>query len=440
MNRAADSDISSARELLQSVQAYERATDNAKARLAGRFAPDFNIFDHLRRDEMGVSGVIAFLLDPNGNHGQHHTFLSLFCQQFAEEFDKHVSSETWKASTERQANGQRRIDICLESENSILAIENKPWAEDQEDQLLDYANYLERQNKKKWKLLYLSRSEPTVFSIPAAEREKLEQENLLLCTTFEAVENWLHRCAQACMAPNIRMFIEHFTDFVRVNINNRLSMLETQEMVASILLKDNASIESAFLVSSALDEMKRKLLGDLHAALDTGFRSHGFLLEWDHRFELGDWKSNCGFSVRLGGDKDDMYLRFEFNGPRLSVPFWGIVHSGKGDRNQSEPRQDSKGSPRWTEVRKIMDKAFPNGRDYSGWPWYTYSGVGELERCMGGKDLSWDKEPLPWIRIKDGTLPEAFVNRAVDVHRLFIENNALELLHPDQLEPFTERR
>lgn len=418
MSSQREGDTVNVEELLRNVHVYTDVSAKAKDRLADRFAPDFNMFDYLRRNEMGVSSVIAFLLDPKANHGQRHIFLDLFCRKFAEGFEKHAE-EKWEISTEKQTNDQRRIDIFLESRTCILAIENKPWAWDQKNQLLDYARYIEERRKNGWKLIYLGREGPTTDSIPIEKREQLKDEGRLLCATFEAVEKWLRECAQVCRAPNVRMFIEHFADFVRVNINNSLSMSEAKEMVDNILLKDEASIKSAFLVPPLLDDMKRILLEKLRDDLKSRFNERLLL---DDEIEQKDWKRYLGFSVKLGGDGDDLCLRLEFQGSELGAPCWGIVSTSNDDPKSKE-------SPRWITIKRIMDREFPNGgQSDGGWPWYANSGAGDLDSFI---DRNWGIDPSPWVGIWNGKVAEAFAKLAVTVREALRKENALQLLRPD---------
>ena len=127
-------------ELLKAIAFKTETIYEARKRFFSHLALDFTIFDYLRRDEMGVSRIIADLLDPNASHGQGSTFLKEFAKKIGQGWISLAND--WKVSTEKKVNGQRRIDIYLESSDGIIGIENKPWAIDQKDQLIDYANYL----------------------------------------------------------------------------------------------------------------------------------------------------------------------------------------------------------------------------------------------------------------------------------------------------------
>lgn len=145
--------------LLKEVIFKTATLKEARERFADRLAPDFSIFDYLRTDEMGLSRCIASLLDSKGKHGQKEIFLESFLEKINWSGDTKIHS----VSLEKQANGQRRIDIYLQFQNGdIIGIENKPWAGLQKNQLSDYASFIDREaGDKKWSLIYLSNNEPS---------------------------------------------------------------------------------------------------------------------------------------------------------------------------------------------------------------------------------------------------------------------------------------
>jgi PD-(D/E)XK nuclease superfamily len=128
----------------------------ARNRFADQLAPEFRIFDYLRTDEMGLSRCIASLFDPKGKHGQGSFFLDAFLKILSDKSGWEANAKDFlKVELEKQANGQRRIDIYLEFKNGIIGIENKPWASDQDTQLTDYATYLEKTaGNKDWLLVF----------------------------------------------------------------------------------------------------------------------------------------------------------------------------------------------------------------------------------------------------------------------------------------------
>jgi len=105
-----------------------------------RLAHRFNVFDFLRDDEMGLSKVIAFLLNPSASHGQGKYFLLQFLNFVKNENWDHLDSHAVKVETEHSTPDNRRIDIYVDIKGDkpfSLTIENKPYAGDQDNQVLE---------------------------------------------------------------------------------------------------------------------------------------------------------------------------------------------------------------------------------------------------------------------------------------------------------------
>ncbi len=104
----------------------------------------FNVLDYLRDNELGLSRIIADLLDPEASHGQGTLFLQTLLASLKSlkenphwpDLDRsHISVDV-----ERVITADRRIDISVEivdadGETCCLAIENKPYAGDRKNQI-----------------------------------------------------------------------------------------------------------------------------------------------------------------------------------------------------------------------------------------------------------------------------------------------------------------
>ena len=89
-----------------------------------RLAHEFNIFDFLRDDEIGLSQIIAHLLNPLASHGQGTYFLQRFLEFVKSEKNwNHLTSNTVNVETEHSTYKGRRIDIYVEilGENTFCA-------------------------------------------------------------------------------------------------------------------------------------------------------------------------------------------------------------------------------------------------------------------------------------------------------------------------------
>ena len=97
----------------------------------------FNVFEYLRTDELGLSRVIADLLDPTKEHGQGTTFLKAMLEAFPMTRGRLDGLQSTLANpivvrTERATDTGGRMDITVDISDGdrsfCLAFENKPYA------------------------------------------------------------------------------------------------------------------------------------------------------------------------------------------------------------------------------------------------------------------------------------------------------------------------
>jgi len=388
----------------------------ARKRFSAQLAPDFNLFDYLRTDEMGVSKVIADLLDPRGSHGQGEVFLQAFAKILEQEWI--ASANDWQVVTEQQANGQRRIDVYLKSDIGVIGIENKPWAADQKNQLSDYAEYLKMvAANKRWLLLYLGNNEPSPDSIPKNKLEELERDEKLIRLDFHSLVGWLNECATQSRALVVRVFIEELAKFVRTNINGELDMSEEKEVINEIT-KSSANIAAAFHVSNAMTALKVQLLNEFQDKLKIQLERKKYQLVWDAGMTQ-KWGSWVGFGVKF--ENQDKYLRVEFEGAGLTKLFWGI-----GRENESVGRDNSI----WQEINIVMQQEFGQGKQYEAWPWCS-----TVPDSIFNKEYeNWGTSEKPWIEMTNGKLIEKIVYLADRVCNVFHESKKIHLLQARQTE------
>lgn len=382
----------------------------ARDRFSDRLAPEFSIFDYLRTDEMGISGCIASLLDPVGTHGQGNIFLEAFleCIGLAAVWAKNSSS--CMVIPEKQANGQRRIDIYLKFPNGAIGIENKPWAGDQDGQLTDYARYLKNDSGgKEWLLLFICDRDASESSMTRDEQSSLSEVGQFVRCNYSEIIEWLEVCASKTKALNVRIFIEEFAKFIKVKIKGELDMSEEQDTCNSIL-KSKDSLGSAFEIYKAIDRVKRDLLKRFRDDLDRELKLIGFHLVWDPKLDT-KWSSKIKFGVKFSPDQN-LYLKFEFEYSELTGLFWGIGR-------ESEAVQQELAI--WGAIRNCMANKFSMGAMGEWWPWYSTN----IKEAFDVDIKDWQKTELPWTLILDegeDRLTKRVVRLASRVHDAFAGN------------------
>ena len=179
-------------------------------------------FESLKAEDR-MSYVFAYLLDPEETHGQRELFLREFLSNVS---PKWISGNRWpsvrisrEVRTTRIEDWDRRIDIEISSlvdgDWAAIAIENKPWAGDQDKQLSDYARHLESMYEGRFKLIYLTPygTDPSPNSIPCKERKELAEKGKFEKGSIQdwASDNgWLKRSEDQVKAEQVRWFVSHF--------------------------------------------------------------------------------------------------------------------------------------------------------------------------------------------------------------------------------------
>jgi hypothetical protein len=380
----------------------------ARARFSDQLAPDFRIFDFLRSDEMGLSRCLANLLDPQGTHGQGSIFLEVFLDKIQMRNDLGGNNRNCRVSVEKQANGSRRLDIFIQFANGdVLGIENKPWANDQEMQLSDYAKYLESvANGKKWLLLFLSNREPSSASISPSEQETLENSKNFKSFDYEELIEWLNICSNNAKAPVVRVFIDELEKFVRTEINGEIAMSDEKEIYSAILSSEK-NLESAFQISKAIDGLKKDLLEKLRIDLLVKCEINKLLLIWN----ISKTKAYEGFAIEFFENQDLYHLGFGFEASSLNEFSWGICRKNKDESDISK----------WGQVNELMLSKFCSRKSSPHWPWYS-----DLpDECFEANLKNWSNSYKPWAMIQSGKMAEEIISLSIKVREVFQDKHEI---------------
>ena len=405
-------------ELLKNVAFKIGTLNEAKRMFANKLAPDFNIFDYLRGDEVGLSRCIASLLNPTGTHGQGSLFLKNFLGRIDKVLHEKQLVKNWadavtdgcQVDLEKQANG-RRIDIYLRFTNGeIIGIENKPWAWDQKNQLNDYADYIQLKQSK-WLLIYLSNFDPanSEISINKKDRENHEKNGNFIWLDYAELVEWLKFCAQNSKALNVRIFIEELAKFVSTKINGELDM-SSQIEIKNLILQSNENIESAFNIIKSIKVTKLDLLEKFKKDLSDKSKLEEFELIWNIDLR-GEPKKDVSFGLRLSKEYK-YYLCFKFDNKEYNGLIWGIRWlDGVIEKDLDESKF----------ISNAMNNEFKAGKKPFEWIWWDHISNGN--NLFNEQFGDWDKNKTPWISINKNDLSQ----RVIDLAKLV--NEALKKIN-----------
>lgn len=177
----------------------------------------FNLFDVLKvsRTEIRHSNMLAWLMDPNENHGLGDAFLKGILQRLMEndldgKYDvfKILLSDMYSFSVYRE---WKNIDILLTSseEKILVAIENKIGSHEHSNQLNRYRKILET-DFKDYKRVY-------VFLTPDGE-EPSDVANWDVLTYTDVVEVLEHHYRQIELQQDVSLMIRNYIEVVRRDI------------------------------------------------------------------------------------------------------------------------------------------------------------------------------------------------------------------------------
>ena len=352
-----------------------------EAEMDRRFAPKFNVLDLVQPDELRLSGIIAGLLEPKGRHGQGALFLRCLLDKLQFDFDgDHEELRRSRVTIESTNEDQSRLDIKVEiGHRHCLAIENKPWAEDQTNQVRDYLKALEKY--KSHLLIYLSGNGkgPSEDSLGKADRERLAEQlaggqRRFAVVPYRAADlddefnefrlgfslvDWLAECRMKCDADKLSWFLRDVEDYCKHRFGGKPMTTAEHTAIKDFVLSDDSNWETALAVFNALPEIKREVcepfLEKLQEKVLGRLRSDNLLVgaRGDYAYKKGAAPYVCIYSGRWrpysGGKRASICLCADYAGPNqwyISVRA-PIYTSDMGDADKD----------RWKKIRKrLYDK------------------------------------------------------------------------------------
>ena len=287
------------------------------------FAHRFNVLDYMRTDELGLSRIIADLFNPKASHGQGTFFLKSFLTRLINESNCTVD-EKWlgfekehvRVHVEKMIKDSRRIDIYVtierKSDSYCLAIENKPYADDQERQVADYLNHLDgNYNNENFLLIYLpSKGQfPSEFSLPRneykcwtnrfkvmayhnewelVESESTKSDDIEEQRRSEDAENdiadyrisysladWFSECRKNLEVDRLRSFLLDAKQFCekRFGDNTMVDNSRSQVVEEYIFSDPEANIDTARIVAECWPHIRDRICRDFFAHLRKEIKS-----------------------------------------------------------------------------------------------------------------------------------------------------------------------
>jgi len=241
----AKADADKALAFLDAMVPVLHAAEHSDALLRRRLGVAFHIARYAAKDEISLNRIVADLLSPQGFHGQGSAFLKLFIETLTERvrFDE---AEKWRVVPSHRTVNGRYVDLAIFRWNDVaIYLECKPWAEEGQEQLGDYAkDLLKRTEAEKILAFAPGDSEREPETLPREVREKLGDRYTKIpfqrAGAGPSIVEWLERCAEVCEASNVRLFIDDLRDFLGAEFGDEKRKAMAEDSFVD-LLKDSVT-------------------------------------------------------------------------------------------------------------------------------------------------------------------------------------------------------
>lgn len=231
---------------------------------------NFNIFNvlDLEYDEVRLhSRILKYFIE----NDQGKSFLKVLNETIFEKnfpkkkawLEQGMSSENIEVSIEKSINSLEgdltggRIDLLLKFNDLFIIIENKIFANDQENQLIKYHDYLK--NKEKFLLLYLTPDgrAPDPKSNESEENNKLLKcnEDFHLISYKDHILKWLYEYEVNCNKS--RGILEQYITTLKKIC--RIMTEEEKNRILGLFKEDNKFIQNFHLIKSDIDTIEKQI-------------------------------------------------------------------------------------------------------------------------------------------------------------------------------------
>lgn len=390
-------------DFLGRIHAHHEALIQARLAYADRLALGFSPFQFIQPDEMRLSEIIAWMLNPKGSHGQGARFLEALLSQIGIAWDTQ-SCINATVQTEESTHALRRIDILVKSNGRALAIENKPWADDQDKQVFDYLAYLDDLFPARHCLIYLSSdgSDPSDKSIPSREAKQRRNNRQLLTMGYKDLLPWIATCKSECRADRVTVFLDEFALYIQQHFLGIEDMNENDQIVSAIT-RSSEMLKSALQVIAAADSIKLSLIKKFEEQIEAALVGSGWRMESSLQ-KSGRW---TGVSIRYNSI-DNHRFRIEFETTWRSDLAYGIA-SAKDD-------------PLHNKITDVVTLELGRAKSSPTWPWYR---ITSPEDKVLAVESDWRANEGPWLAIADGSLGKKVTDAAHKFHAILSRHGLL---------------
>lgn len=385
--------------LINDVSQKIHALETAQALYSRQLSPDFSTFDYINTNEVGLSSILAALLDPKGSHAQQESFLKLFVEHCLPTIHR---DDKWQVLLDNinktnvvleevtsKSNSLRRMDIYLEcqvgNDSYGICIENKPYASDQYNQLIDYHKELERRGHTNRHIIYLNEHNdtPSEYSVDTKTLESWIISNQYSHLRFSDLIGWLKACQVECQNHSVSEFIAQLIKFIQKQFMGIEDMNE-DNAILEIIKKNAATIDASIKVSNTVNRMKKELIAKLKIDLLAKYKKADYELDISY---IGEGRRYEQIRFIIPG-YDMGWICFEFDSADFDRPILGIKFTSV---------EAAKACPYTEKMKMVLNTMLTDKKVNSSaqWPAYYYF-----------DPQDWKGSSEAWLMINEGTMAD----------------------------------
>lgn len=385
--------------LINDVSQKIHALETAQALYSRQLSPSFNTFDYINTNEVGLSSILAALLDPKGSHAQQESFLKLFVEHCLPTIHR---DDKWQVLLDNinktnvvleevtsKSNSLRRMDIYLEcqvgNDSYGICIENKPYASDQYNQLIDYHKELERRGHTNRHIIYLNEHNdtPSEYSVDTKTLESWIISNQYSHLRFSDLIGWLKACQVECQNHSVSEFIAQLIKFIQKQFMGIEDMNE-DNAILEIIKKNAATIDASIKVSNTVNRMKKELIAKLKIDLLAKYKKADYELDISY---IGEGRRYEQIRFIIPG-YDMGWICFEFDSADFDRPILGIKFTSV---------EAAKACPYTEKMKMVLNTMLTDKKVNSSaqWPAYYYF-----------DPQDWKGSSEAWLMINEGTMAD----------------------------------
>ncbi len=295
-----------------------------------KWADDFNLFDVLKITNMEIrhSNILAWLFDPNENHGLGDSFIKEFFTMFVKKADlsrydafKLLLQDFDSYQVYRERNNMDIVLLSL-TEKTAVIIENKVWSGESDHQLKDYI--------EKSKIYYKDCEQIVYVFLTPDGHEASDSENWIPFSYEEILMGLEISTQDKQLKPDVDLVIRNYKETVRRKIMKEkdeelvkiCNEIYNKHRTALKLIFENVNIDNS-AESEILYDVLRKFDGEGKIIFKNDNRWRFFTPKMDEYLPKlsmpnSSWHTDWVYYYWFEKNDDKLSIIFEIGGANLT--------------------------------------------------------------------------------------------------------------------------